>query len=81
MPLTYLASHPDGRSDYEVGMEGIAKTKSLFKKMGAPVSPSEVGIGTEKLTFMANQVVRDGKIGNYSKIGAEELVQILKEAL
>jgi hypothetical protein len=30
---------------------------------------------------MANQVVQDGKIGNYSKIGAEELLPILKEAL
>jgi alcohol dehydrogenase YqhD (iron-dependent ADH family) len=72
---------PNGKSDYEVGMEGIARTKALFKKMGAPVSLSEVGIGTEKLGLMANQVVQDGKIGNYSKIGAEELLQILTDAL
>jgi len=79
--VNVLGIDPDGRSDYEVGLEGIAKTKSLFKKMGAPVSLSEVGIGTEKLGLMANQVVHDGKIGNYSKIGAEELLQILKDAL
>jgi alcohol dehydrogenase YqhD (iron-dependent ADH family) len=79
--VNVLGIAPDGRSDYEVGMEGIAKTKALFKKMGAPVSLREVGIGTEKLSLMANQVVQDGKIGNYSKIGAEELVEILKEAL
>jgi hypothetical protein len=79
--VNVLGMAPDGRSDYEVGMEGIAKTKALFKKMGAPVSLNEVGIGTEKLGLMANQVVQDGKIGNYSKIGAEELLQILKEAL
>jgi alcohol dehydrogenase YqhD (iron-dependent ADH family) len=79
--VNVLGIDPDGRSDYEVGLEGIAKTKSLFKKMGAPVSLSEVGIGTEKLGLMANQVVQDGKIGNYSKIGAEELLQILKDAL
>jgi alcohol dehydrogenase len=72
---------PDGKSDYEAGIEGIARTKALFKKMGAPVSLSEVGIGTEKLSLMANQVVQDGKIGNYSKIGAEELLQILTDAL
>ena len=79
--VNVLGITPDGKSDYQVGMEGIAKTRSLFKKMGAPVSLSEVGIGTEKLGLMANQVVQDGKIGNYSKIGAEELLQILKDAL
>ena len=79
--VNVLGIDPDGRSDYEVGLEGIAKTKALFKKMGAPVSLSEVGIGTEKPGLMANQVVHDGKIGNYSKIGAEELLQILKDAL
>ena len=72
---------PQGKSDYEVGMEGIAKTKSLFKQIGAPVALGEVGIGVEKLELMANEIVQDGKIGNYSKIGAEELFQILKEAL
>jgi alcohol dehydrogenase YqhD (iron-dependent ADH family) len=79
--VNVLGIAPDGRSDGDVGMEGIAKTKALFKKMGAPVSLNEVGIGTEKLGLMANQVVQDGKIGNYSKIGAEELLQILKDAL
>jgi hypothetical protein len=79
--INVLGIDPDGRSDYEVGLEGIAKTKALFKKMGAPVSLSEVGIGTEKLSLMGNQIVQGGKIGNYSKIGAEELLQILKDAL
>ena len=72
---------PKGKSDYEIGLEGIAKTKSLFKQMGAPVALSEVGIGVEKLELMANEIVQNGKIGNYAKIGAEELLQILKEAL
>jgi len=49
--------------------------------MGAPIALSEVGIGVEKLELMAHEIVQNGKIGNYSKIGAEELLQILKEAL
>ena len=79
--VTLLDIDPKGKSDYEVGMEGIAKTKSLFKQIGAPITLSEVGIGAEKLDRMAIEVVQNGKIGNYSKIGAEELLQILKEAL
>jgi alcohol dehydrogenase YqhD (iron-dependent ADH family) len=72
---------PQGRHDYEVGLEGIARTKSLFQQIGAPVSLGEVGIGTEKLELMAGEVVQSGPLGNYSKIGAGELLQILKEAL
>jgi hypothetical protein len=79
--INVLGIDPQGKSDDVVGMEGIAKTKSLFKQMGAPIALSEVGIGVEKLELMAHEIVQNGKIGNYSKIGAEELLQILKEAL
>jgi len=79
--VNVLGIDPQGKSDDEVGMEGIAKTKSLFKQIGAPVALGEVGIGPEKLGVMANEVVRDGKIGNYAKLGAKEVLQILKEAL
>jgi hypothetical protein len=69
-----------GRPDFEVGLEGIEKTKLLLKKMGAPTSLAEVGIGDEKLAQLADQIVRDGKIGNYAKLGADELLSILKDA-
>jgi alcohol dehydrogenase YqhD (iron-dependent ADH family) len=62
---------PTGKTDYEVGLEGIARTKELFKQMGAPVSLHEVGIGEEKLEMMAKQVAQDGPLGNYSKIVCE----------
>ncbi len=46
-----------------------------------PTALGEVGIGPEKLERMANEIVQDGEIGNYAKIGAVELLQILREAL
>jgi alcohol dehydrogenase YqhD (iron-dependent ADH family) len=79
--VNVLGIDPAGRSDYEVGLEGIARTKALFKQMGAPVSLAEVGIGPEKLELMAEQMVAMRPLGNYSRIGKEELLQILKEAL
>jgi alcohol dehydrogenase class IV len=48
--------------------------------MGSPTSLAEVGIGDEKLAQLADQIVRDGKIGNYAKLGADELLSILKDA-
>ena len=79
--VNVLGIDPQGKSDYEVGMEGIAETKSFFKQIGAPVSLSEVGIGSEKLNLMAEQMVRNGKLGNYTKIGVNELLPILQDAL
>ncbi len=79
--INVLGIDPAGKSDYEVGLEGIARTKALFKQMGAPVSLTEVGIDTEKLELMAAQVVQNGPIGNYAAIDKNELLQILREAL
>lgn len=72
---------PAGRSDMEVGLEGIARTKEMFAKMGAPVSLRQVGIGSEKLEQMAREIVSNGPIGNYAKIGYDELMKILQDML
>lgn len=79
--VNVLGIDPGERADVEVGMEGIAKTKNLFQKMGAPVALSQVGIGPEKFDLMAGEIVQTRKIGNYSKIGKEELLDILKDAM
>jgi alcohol dehydrogenase len=79
--VNVLGIDPKGHSDYEVGLEGIEKTKALFKQMGAPVSLKEVGIGTEKLELMVDQILQDRTLGSYAKVGKPELLGILKEAL
>jgi len=79
--VNVLGIDPAGRSDFEVGMEAVAKTKELFRRMGAPVSLGEVGIGPEKLEMMAGQMVKDGPLGSYASIAKGEMLKILQEAL
>jgi len=79
--VNVLGIEAKGRPDYEVGIEGIERTKALFKQMGAPVSLHEVGIDSEKLDLMAGQIVQHGPQGNYAKIGKKELLEILNECL
>ena len=79
--VNVLGIDASGKSDLQVGLEGIARTKELFKEMGAPVSLHEVGIGEEKLGLMAKEMIASRPLGNYSKIGYEELMQILRDAL
>ena len=73
--------NPAGRADLEVGLEGIARTKEMFAKIGAPVSLRQVGIGDEKLDQMADEMLAGGTLGNYAKIGKPELMGILKDML
>lgn len=70
---------PAGKSDFEVGMEGIARTKEFFKVMGAPVSLAEVGIGPEHFNRLAREIVKNGPLGNYSKVGYEEMMKIFED--
>jgi alcohol dehydrogenase YqhD (iron-dependent ADH family) len=72
---------PAGKTDYEVGLEGIAQTKKMLKKMEAPVTLAEVGIPEDKIESLANEIVHYRKIGSYSIIGEKELIQILRDAL
>jgi len=72
---------PAGKTDYEVGLEGIAQTKKMLKKMGAHVTLAEVGIPEDKIESLANEIVHYRKIGSYSIIGEKELIQILRDAL
>ena len=72
---------PAGKTDYEVGLEGIAQTKKLLKKMGAPVTLPEVGIPENKIESLAKEIVQNGPLGSYAIIGEKELIQILRDAL
>lgn len=74
-----LGIDPSSKNDYEAALEGIARTKELFKKMGAPVSLSEVGIGPEHFDALAREITQDGPLGNYSKIGYKEMLQIFED--
>jgi alcohol dehydrogenase YqhD (iron-dependent ADH family) len=44
-------------------MEGIAKTKALFKQIGAPIALSKIGIGTEKLDLMVKEILGSHPFG------------------
>jgi alcohol dehydrogenase YqhD (iron-dependent ADH family) len=79
--VNVLGIDPTGKSNLEAGAEGIAKTKSLFQEMGAPVSLSEVGIGSEKFEQLVKESLKDGELGNYAKVDSGALLSILKEAL
>ncbi len=70
-----------GKSDREVALEGIERTRAFFKEIGAPVTLREVGIDDQNLPFMARQAVRFGPIGNYVKLMDKDVEAILRASL
>jgi alcohol dehydrogenase len=62
-------------------LEGIEKTKTLFKDLGAPTTLREVGIGPDRLAELAKKATRGGTIGAYKKLDAAAVESILRESL
>ncbi|HEX9062486.1 MAG TPA: iron-containing alcohol dehydrogenase, partial [Clostridia bacterium] len=72
---------PKGKSDEEVAIEGINRTKAFFKEIGAPTSLSEVGIDDKNIDLISEKTVRFGPVGGYKKLKKEDVREILKNCL
>ncbi len=62
-------------------LEGIEKTKTLFKDLGAPTTLGEVGIGPDRIAEIAKKATRGGPIGAYKKLAAADVEAILRDSL
>jgi len=58
--------------------EGITRLENYYKSLGLPVRLSEVKIGDERLREMADKCVmyRDGAIGNFKRLTADDIYNI-----
>jgi alcohol dehydrogenase YqhD (iron-dependent ADH family) len=72
---------PAGKSDDETALEGIAKTEAFFKRIGAPTRLADYGIGDENIGVMAQKATSFGPIGNFKKLQAEDVAEILRMCL
>ncbi|MGQ9596634.1 MAG: iron-containing alcohol dehydrogenase [Thermoproteota archaeon] len=65
-----------------VALEGIERLKCFFKRIGLPTSLRELDIPDDRLEEMALRCTEGGtsKIGNFVKLGKEDVLNILKNA-
>jgi len=63
--------------------EGIHRLECYYKSLGLPVRLSEVKIGEDRLREMADKCVmyRNGEIGNFKKLTADDIYNIYRLAL
>jgi alcohol dehydrogenase YqhD (iron-dependent ADH family) len=63
-----------------IALEGIARTKDFFRRIGLPVSLQELHVGADRLEEMAEKATRKGPVGNFKKLGQADVVEVLRRA-
>jgi alcohol dehydrogenase len=61
-------------------LEGIARTKGFFRDIGLPTSLPELGIMDDRLDEMARKATAAGPVGNFVKLGRDDVVSIYRMA-
>lgn len=67
------------KTDEEIALEGINKTKEYFSRIGAPVTLREVNIPKEDIDKIVEAVILTGE-GSYLKPTKEDVKTILTSA-
>jgi alcohol dehydrogenase len=62
-------------------LEGIGRTKSFFRDIGLPTSLQELGVKDDRMEEMARKATEKGPLGNFTKLGASDVVSIYRLAL
>jgi alcohol dehydrogenase len=61
-------------------LEGIARLESFFRSIGLPVNLRELNIPEDRLEEMAAKGTENGSLGEFVKLGKEDVLNILKLA-
>lgn len=70
-----------GRSDKEIGLEGIRRLEEFFQSIGAPSRLRDYGIGDDKIDLLVEKAMAKGKFGKFKVLGEEETRTIYQMAL
>jgi len=72
---------PEGKTDEETALEGIAKLREFWSSLGAPTKLSEYDIDDSKIEEMADKAMINGEFGNFKKLNREDVLAILRASL
>ncbi|AIQ12072.1 iron-containing alcohol dehydrogenase [Paenibacillus durus] len=72
---------PSGKSDREVGLEGIEALRRFWDSIGAPSRLADYDIDASHIDAMADKAIRFGPFGNFRKLQREDAVEIYTMSL
>lgn len=73
--------NPEGKTDEEIGLEGIEALRRFWDSIGAPKTLADYEIDDSQIDVMADKAMRFGPFGNFRKLDREDVVQIYKMSL
>lgn len=71
---------PDFRNLERTALEGIERLERFFSSLNIPISLSEADIPTDRFEEMATKAVESGPLGNFVKLGKEDVLKIYQLA-
>lgn len=81
LAINVFGINPAGKSDKEVGLEGIQALRDFWTSIGAPSTLADYNIDGRDIEVMADKAVRFGPFGNFRKLQREDAVEIYKMSL
>jgi len=66
------------KSDREIALKAISKTRKWFNDMDAPANLRYYNIARDDLELMAEKAVENGEIGSYKKLNKADVLKILE---
>ncbi|MCJ8008969.1 iron-containing alcohol dehydrogenase [Lederbergia wuyishanensis] len=71
----------DGKTDEEIGLEGIEKLREFWNSIGAPSRLADYDIDGSKLDVMTDKAMIYGEFGNFKKLNRDDVFAIYEAAL
>lgn len=73
--------NPEGKTDEEVGLEGIDKLREFWNSIGAPSRLADYDIDDSQIEVMADKAMVYGEFGNFTKLNKEDVMAIYRASL
>ncbi|MGI8384763.1 iron-containing alcohol dehydrogenase [Robertmurraya sp. P23] len=71
----------EGKTDEEVGLEGIDKLREFWNSIGAPARLADYDIDDSQIEVMADKAMVYGEFGNFTKLNKEDVMAIYRASL
>ncbi|MEK4140970.1 MULTISPECIES: iron-containing alcohol dehydrogenase [Paenibacillus] len=81
LAVNVFGVEPAGKTDEEIGLEGIEALRNFWDSIGAPKTLGDYDIDDSEIGSMADKAVRFGAFGNFRKLEREDVVEIYRMAL
>ncbi|WP_422660241.1 iron-containing alcohol dehydrogenase [Paenibacillus sp. EC2-1] len=81
LAINVFGIDPAGKSDKEIGLEGIQALRDFWTSIGAPSTLGDYNIDGSNIELMVDKTMRFGPFGNFRKLQREDVISIYKMSL